>query len=110
MDRQFVKERAKAIIGMRRRQIRTMLKAQELITDQVEKHLKTCVDYKEPVIPLQHLTKLAGLAHSDERINMEVPESVIRLESDAIDLDKYSAEQLLKLKELIKIGKNEDDD
>ncbi len=109
LDKQFVKSRVNAVIGMRRRQIETMLKAQELVTDQVTKHLNQVSGIKEPMIPLQHLTKLAGLAHHDERINMDVPSDVIRLESDAVDLDKYNAEQLKQLKDLLKIGKEEDE-
>jgi hypothetical protein len=40
---------------------------------------------------------------------MDVPSDVIRLESDAVDLDKYNAEQLKQLKDLLKIGKEEDE-
>ena len=80
------------------------------MTDQINKHLDLAREKKQPVIPVQHLAKLANIAHVDERTNMEVPDSIVRLESGSIDYDKYSESQLLELKKLIDIGKQGEDE
>jgi hypothetical protein len=110
LDRLFVREHENAVVAMRRRQIKTSLKAQELAVDQINKHLKQCQKVKEPMVPIHQIAKLVNIVHSDERVNRDVPDAIIRLEAEGIDYDKLSAEQLIELDKLVELAKKENTD